>query len=96
MSRKGSASTSSVASTTLLQPSSSSSSIYSMVHFNSQTGMEDDLEQDHPEYYLSPQLRERMAHDASLSDHDKMIIQRLACRKFFVPGHAFWEDYIFW
>jgi hypothetical protein len=54
------------------------------------------LEGDHPEYYLDQKCQERMANDASLSDHDKMIIQRLACRKFHIPGNDFWEDYAFW
>ena len=64
--------------------------------FNSQTGMEIDLEDDHPEMYLSATMRDRMAHDATLSEHDKMIIQRLACRKFHIPGHTYWQDYWFW
>lgn len=64
--------------------------------FNSETGFEVDLEDDHPELYLSATMCDRMAHDATLSEHDKMVIQRLACRKFHVPGNTFWEDYRFW
>ena len=64
--------------------------------FNSETGMEIDLEDDHPELYLSETIRDRIAHDVNLTERDKSLIQRLACRKFHIPGQTFWQDYWFW
>jgi len=79
-----------------LHASGVSSFYHGSPRFDSETGFEVDLVDDHPEFYLSPSMTDRLAHDTSLSEHDKMIIQRLACRKFFIPGNSFWGDYIFW
>jgi hypothetical protein len=57
---------------------------------------EEELEEDHLDYYLSEQKRNELANDNTLSDHDRMIIQYLACRKFHIPGNSFWEDYSYW
>lgn len=51
---------------------------------------------DHPEYYMSNSFIEKVKNDKTLTEHDIMIIQRLACRKFHIPGQTFWEDYQFW
>jgi hypothetical protein len=50
----------------------------------------------HPEYYVSLAFLEKMNNDDTISDHDKMVIQRLACRKFHIPGQTFWQDYSVW
>lgn len=55
-----------------------------------------EMQEDHPEYYLSTLAQSRIKNDASLSEEDKMIIQRLACRKFHIPGKTFWGDYFYW
>jgi hypothetical protein len=61
-------------------------------------GGDEELEDEHPEYYMPPEVRERIEHDDTMSDLDKMVIQRLACRKFYVPElkHTFWQDYVYW
>lgn len=58
------------------------------------TGRE--LENDHPEYYMSERMQNRIQNDESLSGEDKLIIQYLACRKFHIPGNTFMGDYIYW
>lgn len=54
------------------------------------------LDDEHPEYYLTNSMQDRISHDQTLSEHDKMIIQYLAMRKFHIPGNSYWEDYRFW
>jgi hypothetical protein len=55
-------------------------------------GIEIEFENDdYPEYYFSEAIRDRLAHDNTLSEVDKMIIQR-----FHFPGNTFWQDYFFW
>jgi hypothetical protein len=49
-----------------------------------------------PEYYMTSSMIENIQNDTSLSEYDIMVIQRLACRKFHVPGNSFIEDYLFW
>lgn len=62
----------------------------------SKTECLEEEDDDHPEYYLSKSVQNRIDNDSTLTEEDKMIIQRLACRKFHVPGHTFWQDYIYW
>lgn len=63
---------------------------------NKSFGTLDDDDCSHPEYYVSQAFLEKMNNDQTLNEHDKMVIQRLACRKFHIPGQTFWQDYIFW
>ena len=68
---------------------------WSVFHDIAQRFEEDNDEQE-ATYYMSPEARDRLVHDSSLSDYDRMLIQRLACRRFHIPGNNFWEDYLFW
>lgn len=56
----------------------------------------DSTNDDHPEMYMSVEVQQRFKNDTTLSDYDRMIIQRLACRRFHIPGNTYWEDYIYW
>jgi hypothetical protein len=49
-----------------------------------------------PEYYMTESMIDKIQNDSSLTEYDIMVIQRLACRKFHVPGNSFIEDYLFW
>jgi hypothetical protein len=57
-----------------------------------------DLALENPEYryYMTEYALSRIDTDETLSDDDVMVIQRLACRKFHMPGNTFWQDYIYW
>lgn len=60
---------------------------------------ETEMDEDDYEYckqYLSPETKERIENDTTLTDYDRMVIQRLALRKWHIPGNTFWEDYFFW
>jgi hypothetical protein len=49
-----------------------------------------------PEYYMTDSMIDKIQNDSSLTEYDIMVIQRLACRKFHIPGNSFIEDYLFW
>jgi len=55
-----------------------------------------DSEDTHPEYFMSEEARNRINFDETLSDYDKMVIQKLAMRKFHIPGNSYWEDWSMW
>jgi hypothetical protein len=58
--------------------------------------IEPGVDDDHPERYMSEQMRYRMKNDETLTKEDKMIIQYLAMRKFHIPGNSYWQDYFYW
>ena len=51
------------------------------------------VDEEHPEFYLTNSMQDRIN---TLSEHDKLIVQYLAMRKFHIPGNTFWADYWFW
>jgi hypothetical protein len=51
---------------------------------------------EHPEYYMSDSMREKIRKDTTLTADDQRIIQYLALRKFHIPGNTFYEDYMYW
>lgn len=57
-----------------------------------------DEEGDNADYrlYMTERALTSFDTDESLSEEDKMVIQRLACRKFHMPGRTFWGDYCYW
>jgi hypothetical protein len=66
------------------------------VSYNRFLDDDDESNDEHPEYYMSDSMREKIRKDTTLTADDQRIIQYLALRKFHIPGNTFYEDYMYW